>query len=1253
MAACLIVPGVAPRSVQASAAEPSPVCSRAAVLAARDAGAPQVRAAAEQALLGTEAEVCAFVHGQWSTRELVDREILATQLFASGGPAMQQTLTPLLDAEDPEALGSFLTEGWREPWQSDQEIRINQLAAMGGPQVKQAAQVALDAGTPEAQEQFLQSGWVTAQEVDVELRVNQAHAAGGPRVKEAAAAALDDGRQEALIRFLDVEWGVAAARDHEQATVTDLLHAAEHAGSQARAAMGAATAEADRAEEEAALAKKAAATARQEAQAAGDDRRRAEAAAAKAAQAARRAASAAGAAVGAANDAAAAARTAASAAVRVAMAASLAERKAAEASSAAAAARTDRDAAGTARQKAYEARRAADYADDAQTAMDEALAALDQVTAAITAAGSAVSHAIDAASAAQQAAEAAVAAGADAATAYAAAERARAAAARAQHAAEEAVSFARYARDQAVKARNAARDAAVHARAAAEAAEDAAEHAGEAADAADRARQHADDATTAAEAARAAAQQAQEIFAEARRQDRLRLDREREQLVEAARDAARFVQEAEQIDVPTLSTPRTQQRPAGVVAAIEVATNPDTPGETAVARAREAALGLVDSSGSWTREAARTALVGHDEQVLAFAQGGLRAAEGMDDRTTLAGVAASRSLAMLAAAQAVSARSDAEVAAFLAHPDYPERREEDELETTRVLAAAREAGDAHTIDAATVALDDGSAAVLHEFLETGQYAAREADAEIKVSQIFQSAPEGSELRINAEVALEGPPAYRKRFLEVGRYEAAARDRRTTSHEETMSSLVLQVAEVAAEATENEKYAWAEAARAAGAAEEAAVYADEAADAASTAGRHAQAANEAAVRASESAVAAKNSANIAQKAAAQARGSAEAAARSATWAAASHSRAIGFAQKASGSALQAWNDAIEAGEHAREAAVHAELAYQFAYDAMIDEVMDDAAQKINLPALHGGCFDRPAEEAEACEKKIWEGVVKLVEADFEPYYMVYINADLCTAIFGEGLVAERCLSHAGDYGFLDSVFAGLLGDSIWSAVHLAEPFALFLLDIELRYFPDELCGKSKACSDAIGEVMGYATGELPDIYSQEYWDAWHAAWKEYWTTPGLTGLARDNALLIASYRANACLDVEDSGGMSPAQCVQQRIRDALDDLSWSPPTFDVGGRTVHMSTDQMVDVLSRQTWDYFGALPSNVQRYFAPTDTVTDLDRYLAQVVQHNEAGIREFLEGHSSVSAFSYQIDGYIYVISLQRDGTIVQFYRR
>jgi hypothetical protein len=887
-------------------------------------------------------------------------------------------------------------------------------------------------------------------------------------------------------------------------------------------------------------------------------------------------------------------------------------------------------------------------------AMKLALQALTAVDGAIRAAESAVGHSNDAADAAQAAAEAASAAGADAATVYAAAERARAAALRAQRAAEEAVAFARYARAQAIVARDAAQSAVTHARNAAAAAEDAANHAGEAVDAARLAREHAQAASQAAQAARLSAQQAQEINAEARRQDRSRLAREREQMIESARAVARIVEEAQDADAPTINTPRTKQRPPAVQAALDVATDPGTPRETAVTQAREAALALVDSDGSWTRDAARAALVGHDEQVLAFARGGLRSAEGMDDRTTLVGLTVTRSEAMRTAVEAVVEGSDAEVAAFLENPDYPERREEDELETTRVLAVAREAGDAHTIDAATAALDEGSAPVLRRFLETGQSAAREADNEIKVTQIFQGAPVGSELRINAEIALEGPPAFRQRFLQVGRHDAAARDRRTSAHVETISSLVLQVAEVAARATENEKRAWEEAARAAGAAQDAANYANEAAAAATEAGRHAEAANDAAVRAIRSAADAKQSANTAQDAAVRARGSAQKAAQSATWAAVSHGRAIESAREATDSATRAWRDAVAAGQSVTEAARHAQGAYEAAYDLMVEEVWDAAEQHIGDDMLSmDGCRNFEGIDEE-CATEVREAAERLIDADFDPRVMLHVNGDLCVAVFGEGQVADRCLGNALNLNFLSSVRMDLQLDFTFSAIMFAEPVILLALDAMLRVLPKGLCKKSEKCTDVIDHVIGEASDRwLSDVYSQEYWDSWFAAWNEYWTTPGIQGLALENARLIAMYRANACLNAGGSSATSPHQCVEQRIRDTLEDLDWSPPSFDVGGQTVRMPEGLMVRVMSYQTWDYFGVLPTNVRRYFAPTDTVADLDRYLAEVVQHNEAGIREYLEGHSMISEFIHEIDGYVYVISLHRDGTIAQFYRQ
>lgn len=1263
LAASLVVPGVVPEANQAHAEVlPSEVaCTRAGVLAARDAGGPQVKEAAEAALVGGEEELCAFVREQWGELELVDREIFANQMLASGGPAMKDAVTPLLDAQDPEALGAFLANGWNDPWLADQEIRINQLAAAGGPQVKQAAWVALDAGSPEDLERFLSEDWAQAHRADVELRVNQALASGGPLVREAAARALDDGRYSTLTRFLDIDWGVAAARDHESETITDLVRVVETEGSKAEAAMNAAVDEADRAEKSAGLAKKAAVKARDEARAAGNDRQRAEVAASKAARAARGAAAAAGKAVGAANEAAAAAQTAANAAARVAMAAARAEQKAAEAARAAAAARGDRDAAADARDKAAEANAAVADLGEIEQAMDHAFDALDAVDDAFAAVTSAVANAQDAYSAAQAAAEAANAAGADAEEAYAAAARARAAAIRAQEAADEAVDFARYAREQAIIARDAAESAVIHARNAARAAEEAAEHAGDAADAAQRALEDADAASEAAGAARDAAEQAHMVFTEARRQDRLRLARERDQMIEAARDVARAVEDAGGSDAPMPNSPRAHWRSPAVEEALREATDPNTTRGIAVARAREAALGLVDSGGTWTREAARSALTGEDEQVLAFAREGLRRAEGMDDRTTLAGISAAGTEAMRTAAQAVLAGTDAEVASFLENPEYPERVVEYDLAVNQVLASARESGDRHTVAAATNALDDGSVSVLGDLLATGMFAAQEADDEIKVTQILGGAPAGSELRINAEVALEGPPAFREQFLKAGQYEAVARDQRTAAHVQTMTSLVAQAAEVAMRATENEKRAWEEAARAAGAAQDAANYAGQAVTAANEAGRHASAAVAAADEARGSAAAAKRSADNALAAANDARRSAQAAAGSAAFARVAHVQSVKFARSAAESAEEAWSDAREAGESLADAAEHAIDAYNAVYEMMEDAIWEEAWGTVqqNYPQ---GCrvfplfafrYDKGLDSE--CQQDVHDMAQAIIDNDFDRGPMMQENAEHCWKTFVSGALYARCMEYVGSLNFDNYVEDQMSLDALFVSYQFLEPVALIALDHQMGRMPDALCSATaRLCRNIVERVVDQVSDIVvpEDPYSLEYWENWIGAWEEWFRIPNIEEVSSVNARMIEEYRHSACLAVEGSSGMSPQQCVDQRVNDALDDLSWNPPTLNVGEWTVQMTRDRMVEILSRQTWEHFAVHPSDVRKYFAHGDTVADLDRYLAEVVRHNEDRIVDYLEGRSPVSLFSREIDGHIYVVVLQRDGNIAQFYR-
>ncbi|MFY1668878.1 polymorphic toxin-type HINT domain-containing protein [Plantactinospora sp. WMMB334] len=992
LAVLLALVGV-PRTAPAKADPPATGCDRDAVVMAWRTGGSQVRVAAEQALLGGDADICAFLDSGWSQRGRVDDRLGVNQMMAVGGPAVRGAAQRALDATDPAALGAFLESGWQQPWWTDQRVRVDQMMASGGAQLRAAAQRALDATDPAALGTFLDSGWRQPHLTDQRLRVNQILSTGGPQVRIGAQRALDAGTVEALTRFIDVDWAVAAARDQETQTLTDLVRAAEVAGARAEAETRAARAEADRAVAEAAAARQAARAAAEATARAQDDAVEAAAASRRAADAADRAAHAAQQAVGAARAASAAARVAAGAAARAATAASRAGQAASRAYHSAALAATDAS-------KASQARAIAGYARDiavgAQRAAEAAAAAgvaARHAGEAASAAASAGQHAADSAEAAIEAGNFAASAGADASVARAAAARARANADRATRAAQAAVAFAGTAANAAFAARDAANRAAANANAAAAAAEDAADHAGNAAEAAVRATNHANAAVRAAEAAVDAATQANVVYEAARAADAERLRISTEQGREAALAAAA---EVNRLEVRAgWDAAQAARRSAEVDRLIAEATDPATPEAVAVRGARQVALALAGADGAWTRAAALDALAGADAIALEFVHAGVVAAAGQDDRATLSGLMATGSPAMRAGAQAALDGSDADVAEFLRTRDYPGRAAEDRLAVNQVQAAARDAGDVVTVEHAQRALDAGTGEALRQFLEVGRFTAAAADQRVEVNQILAAAGGGPELKAAAQIALDGPPAFLAHFLDVERHAAAQRDQDAAAHDEVVSALLAQAAEVAAVAVQSALEAQATAATARNEAGRAADYARQAAESAARAADHARRAQQSAARAQEAANRAAASARTAVAAANSANASARRAARSAAWAHASAEHAASYASEAFTSATNAYHAAIAAQKDAEQARAAYAEAFHAAKQAAADEVAAWAYQQgLRCEAVN---IDK-----ETCLSNV-EKIVK------DPAKVAYLNAGVCELLYQEGSQAyDACL-----------------------------------------------------------------------------------------------------------------------------------------------------------------------------------------------------------------------------------------------------
>lgn len=931
------------RATAAGSLAVTKLTARAKVLILWRSGGSQVKAEAEKALLGTDADVDAFLNLKLDPLVPLDDRIAVNQILAAGGPTVKSAAQKALDAAatDATALRNFLNTGWASASHTDLRIRVNQILAAGGLVVKKAAQTALDAGTPDALRDFLRVTSVRAEEIDLRIRVNQILAAGGPEVKRAAQTALDSSTPNALRLFLNREWGVAAARDQETASVSELAAAARLAGQQAAQETQAAKDSADKALKEADLARQLTELAAQAAKAAQNNAQGAAEAAGRAADAANRAASAAASAIGAATAATAAARVAANAATRAAAAAAKAGSTSSVAWNAAAAARVDRARAGDASKAAIDAATASTDAQQAVQAIDLAKNALAQAQLAIDAANSAGVNATKSADAAQESVRWAKVAGADASKAEAAAATARRQADLANRAAGSARAYADEAASAAVQARDLAARAAVDAGLAAAAANDAAAHAGDALRAAEFATQHANSATAAAQIAIDTAAQAKRLYTAARKADDDRLALQTEEATDAARQANK-VQDYLGL-THNWSAAQEAQRDAATNQLLTAATAPNADPVLVVANGRKIALRLLATGGPWTKAAAEGALSGADQEVREFVRAGIPQAAALDDRETLQEQIANATPDLKKAGETALAGTDADVKRFLQSPDYPTQNADYRIAINRILSAARAAGDVVVAAEAQKALDSGTVAAYRDFLNTGQNNARESDDRIAINQLIANPASGPETRMLGQAALAGSPIIVRQYRESGQYIAARHDRESAAHNAVVAGLVAEATSVAATASQNAATAQSVAATARNAATEAADYANRARGYANDAATYAQQALQSAQQALESARQAAQSAETAAQAATRASQAAVQATQSAILARHSANLAANYAQSAIEAAHQAYQDAVNAGLDAVAAAAAATDARNKAIDKANKEIADAKAK----------------------------------------------------------------------------------------------------------------------------------------------------------------------------------------------------------------------------------------------------------------------------------------------------------------------
>ncbi|GLY02163.1 polymorphic toxin-type HINT domain-containing protein [Actinoplanes sp. NBRC 101535] len=394
--------------------------------------------------------------------------------------------------------------------------------------------------------------------------------------------------------------------------------------------------------------------------------------------------------------------------------------------------------------------------------------------------------------------------------------------------------------------------------------------------------------------------------------------------------------------------------PAGPALAEE-----EEPYDLAAARAWTA-WQVVDGTPSVAR-AAVEALLGTDDDIIAFEQGGgADAALAADQRAAARTLAAMDGATVKAAAEAALAGSDEQVAVFV-EGGYEAAWAADERQRVfRVLEAAGPT----TKGAAQTALD-GTADDITEFLSVKRAKAEYADERLAATRMLTGGVgnSGPVLNTAAAAALAGTPEELRDFLLSGQFVARARDKELAS----ITSLTQQ-AKDAGETTSREALAASDASRRAQNAAEAAKKSAEIAAAES------KAAGGSAKKASAAAGRAADAAEGAAKAAKEAKGAASAAMRAASVAEDAARRATSAASLTAQAATRAQNAAAAARTDAGKAAA-AKQAAQAARDAAAkakelekvraerDRALAQAQEAANASKSAGGNADAAANAAD--------------------------------------------------------------------------------------------------------------------------------------------------------------------------------------------------------------------------------------------------------------------------------------------------
>lgn len=892
-----------------------PATDKQGVMTLWQKGGTVTKATAREALLGDDAQLKEFIDaGQYESLKQ-DYRTTVIQISLLARSTTRAAAEDVLADGSWQELQKFVSEGWKASWLIDDRKDTYTAIREGTPAVKAAAQDAVASGDVAVQN-FMISGKTFAENADKRKAVYRL-INSSPSVKLAANEVLRVNTPEAIDDFLRYGQYVAAARDAETATVTQLANQAKSASDQAVEFNKKAITATEQAVSASKLAKEAAQRAASEAAAAKDSALRAGAAASRAASLADQAARAAQVAVGAAQEARSALSQAVRAATNAAAAAARAEQAAANAQGAAAAAANDGSQANAAKLAAQNARDAAAGASKAAEAAGFAAESTKQSISASDAALSAGRNAAAAASSAAFAAEQSGVSGYEAGLARAAANRANAAANRAEQASAQVNSLARQTFDTAEIARTAAVEAATRANSAANSADEAARQAGNSANAAKRAQDYADASKLAAEASAAAVVKAKTVQELARKADAERLTAERDFNLAQAREDKKVAEARQQRqDEATAAAQAAAATTSNLLAKL---TAPGSDLNAQLPEVKAAVIGVAETGGPWQRAAASFAVVSGSEAMKEFIVNGLKTAreqDQWDDVYPYFDVQNKNSLEIQEAAQVAMYSGPETINNFLDEGRWKLNEAIDKKAVYSFIGS----GGPEVKKAAQEALNMGTVQALREFLDRGQAAAKRVDDRKAVLALLSpSSTAGPEVKVAAQVAFEGPYSAVTSFLSTGQAEATKRDLEASAHDAMINSLIKKAESDSGVAKANAASAAQSAALARKVADEAQRWADEAKRSAAEAKVSADQAADFATQAKQSTDRAAGSAKLASEAAAQARSDAREAVSQAVNAASSAASSRRSAVEAADAARSAEASALQAGKDAQDAA----------------------------------------------------------------------------------------------------------------------------------------------------------------------------------------------------------------------------------------------------------------------------------------------------------------------------------------------